>query len=181
MKNPIPPLSNPITDKPASLTWSAYFTNLKAFIDNLASNISIRIHNDLEQLQGGTTTERYHITQTQYTAVGNLPTFNGDSTQFINGLGVLAVPSHANLTSLQGGIAGEHYHITLSDYDKINRFPVLSGNAKTYLAGNGLWSIPNHNDLAGLNVGNYQHLTPAQAASISNINSLIFGYVSLGL
>jgi hypothetical protein len=181
MKNPVPPLSNPITDQPVGLTWSAYFTNLKLFIDNLASNIAIRIHNDLEQLQGGTTTERYHLDQTQYTAVGHLPTFNGDSTQYVNGLGVLAVPSHANLGSLQGGAAGEYYHVNLINYNKINQYPVLGGNAKTYLAGNGLWSTPKHNDLAGLNIGNYQHLTPAQVSSISNIDSLIFGYMSLGL
>jgi hypothetical protein len=181
MKNPIPPLSNPITDKPASLTWSAYFTNLKLFIDNIAANIAIRIHNDLEQLQGGTTTERYHLTATQHTAIGNIPTFNGNNTQFLNGAGDFATPVHNDTQAIQGGVVGERYHLSLASYNKLAAIPNFNSNSKQFLNGKGVFSTPNHNDLSGLNVGNYQHVTAAQSDTIDNINSLIYGYMSLGL
>jgi len=183
VKVPLPPLSNPITDKPVSLTWAAYFSGLKNYIDTLDTAVRVRLHNALDELQGGSTTERYHLTQAEHDNTTQLPTFNGDATQFLNGEAVFATPDHSLLLSLQGGADGEHYHLTASQY--ANLAPLgYDGNASHFLNGQGTFSAPNHNDtlnIQGGTVGDYQHLTTAQKNSIVNINSIIFGYMSLGL
>ena len=183
VKVPLPPLSNPITSEPVSLTWSAYFSNLKNYIDTLDTAVRVRLHNALDQIQGGSTTERYHLTQAQHDNTAQLPIFNGDETQFLSGAATFLTPDHGSLLSLQGGADGEHYHLTASQYD--NLAPLgYDGNADHFLNGLGAFGAPNHNatlNIQGGTVGDYQHLTTAQKNSIANINSLIFGYMSLGL
>lgn len=183
VKVPLPPLSNPITDKPVSLTWAAYFSGLKNYIDTLDTAVRVRLHNALDQLQGGSTTERYHLTQAEHDNTAQLPNFNGDETQFLSGAATFATPDHGSLLSLQGGADGEHYHLTATQY--ANLAPLgYDGNADHFLNGLGAFSAPSHNATLGIQggaYGDYQHLTTVQKNSIANINSLIFGYMSLGL
>lgn len=184
-KTPIPPLNSPITSQPVSLTWSAYFSALKSFIDSLAAATqSPPKHNDLSELQGGQVDEYYHLTESQHDIVAQLPAFNADSNQFINGQGELSTPLHNQLDGLQGGTDNEYYHLTASQYLNLERLPVANGNEQQYLNGNNQFTTPNHNQLDGLQggtVNDRQHLTTAQKNKVTNMESLIFGYMSLGL
>jgi len=183
VKVPLPPLSNPITDKPVSLIWGAYFSGLKNYIDTLDTAVRVRLHNALDELQGGSTTERYHLTQAEHDNTTQLPTFNGDETQFLSGAALFLTPDHESLLSLQGGADGEHYHLNATQY--ANLVPLgYDGNVDHFLNGLGAFGAPSHNatlNIQGGTTGDYQHLTTAQKNSIANINSLIFGYMSLGL
>jgi len=184
-KSPIPPLNNPITDKLPSLTWAAYFTNLKAFIDLLYSlSNSPSPHNDLLDIQGGTTTERYHLTEAQHNNAASIPLFDGDATKFIAGDGTLAIPDHEKLGGLLGGTDGQHYHLTQNQWNNVKLIPTRSGDANTYLNGVGQYATPQHNSMVGLQggaYGDYQHVTTPQLNKIANMESLVFGYITLGL
>jgi hypothetical protein len=183
--NPIPPLSNPITDKITSVIWNAYFTNLKAFIDKLAAaTLNPPKHNDLSEIQGGTDTERYHLTEVQHNTVVQIQPFDGDNTKFVDGTGTLSVPDHNSLGGLQGGTNGERYHLTFTQFNTLDNIPILDGIYTHYYNGNGSFVQPTHNDLAGLQggaAGDYQHVTTEQLADVAGLRSLIYGYASLGL
>jgi hypothetical protein len=182
-KVPLPPLSNPITDKPVSLIWGAYFSGLKNYIDTLDTAIRVRLHNALDQLQGGSTTERYHLTQAEHDNTAKIPIFNGDETQFISGAATFLTPEHEFLLNIQGGADGEHYHLNATQY--ANLTPIgYDNDVNHFLNGQKAFSAPSHNatiNIQGGAVGDYQHLTTTQKNSIANMNSLIFGYMSLGL
>jgi hypothetical protein len=182
-KVPLPPLSNPITDKPVSLIWGAYFSGLKNYIDTLDTAIRVRLHNALDQLQGGSTTERYHLTQAEHDNTVQIPIFNGDETQFISGAATFLTPEHEFLLNIQGGADGEHYHLNATQY--ANLTPIgYDNDVNHFLNGQKAFSAPSHNatiNIQGGAVGDYQHLTTTQKNSIANMNSLIFGYMSLGL
>lgn len=184
-KNPIPPLSNPITAQPVSLVWSAYFSNLKAYVDKLAASVqSPPKHNDLSEIQGGTDTERYHLTEIQRNTVAQIEPFDDNTDNFLNGSGNLSAPKHNNLASLQGGTDNEYYHLTQAEHSALANIATPSNNPKTFLNGQNVFVVPNHNDLDGIQggaTGDIQHLTTAQANKIANIESLIFGYITLNL
>ena len=184
-KSPVVPLSNPITDKKVSLTWSAYFTNLKAFIDLIYSQSNTpRQHNDLLDIQGGTTDERYHLTEIQHNNAASIPLFDGDATKFIAGDGTLAIPDHEKLSGLLGGTDGQHYHLTQNQWNAVKILPTGSGDNNTYLNGVGQYATPQHNSMTGLQggaYGDYQHVTTAQLNKIASMESLVFGYITLGL
>lgn len=183
-KTPIPPLSNPITDRMVSLTWSAYFTNLKGFIDKLAAaTLSPPKHNDLTDIQGGITTERYHLTEQQANIAMQLPAFDSDDLHFLNGNATFSTPNHENIDGLQGGITGQHYHLNALQFSQMQNL-TGDGVATHFYNGLGSYSTPNHNDLDGLQGGidgDRQHITSAQLASIASFQSTIFGYLTLGL
>lgn len=183
--NPIPPLNNPITAQPVSLAWHAYFSALKSYLDKLTASVqSPPKHNDLSELQGGQADQYYHLTEPQHDIVVQLPAFNTDSNQFINGQGELSAPIHNNLSELQGGTDNEYYHLTADQYLNLERLPIANGNEQQYLNGNNQFTTPNHNQLDGLQggtVNDRQHLTTAQKNKVASMESLIFGYMSLGL
>ena len=184
--NPVPPLSNQITDSTVTLTWSAYFSNLKTYLDELATATVTKLHNALDSIQGGSITERYHLTQAEWQNAVQLPTFNGDNSQFVNGSGGLSFPFHNETVGLQGGDGtnNEYYHLSADEYASITTFPVFNGDYTVYLSGNGLYSKPLHNnapDLQGGATADYQHLTTAQVDKLTNIESKIAGYVALGI
>lgn len=183
-KNPIPPLSNPITNEPVSLIWSAFFSNLKNYIDTLGGAVIAITHNALDGLQGGNSTERYHFTRSEHATLEQVPAFNGDTNQFLNGNALFSQPDHAQLDNLQGGVDGQRYHLLLSEVNKINSIPVGNGNPYQFFNGLSQWSTPTHNLTTGLQggaAGDYQHLTTHQVGKVKNMESLIFGYITLGL
>ena len=185
MINPIPPLTQPITDKQVTLSWSAYFTNLRAYLDAINGAVKSVTHNLLDGLQGGLDGERYHLTEQEHTNAANLPQFNGDSSQYINGDGGLTSITHNDTGELQGGGGvGDYYHLSTIDYNKIKMYSPTNGNLTQFLSGFGEFSTPIHNNLSGLQggtIGDMQHLTSAQVAMVKNYETLIFGYLSLGL
>lgn len=107
--NALPP--PPIQDKPGSFTWLEWYRQLRAYVSTSGSvpwyiinfagsnitDIALRDHANLQNLQGGTAGEHYHLTAAEHTA-----------------LGTPAV--HNSLTGLQGGIATEYYHLKNSEY-----------------------------------------------------------------
>lgn len=94
----------------AGLTWS----NLD-FTGSNITDIQTRNHNDLTNIQGGSSTERYHLTSTQASAIAS---FNSTQwTDLTDGGGTtLHTHTHNSSTSLQGGTSGEYYHLTSAQH-----------------------------------------------------------------
>ena len=104
--NALPP--PPIQDKPGSFTWLEWYRQLRAYVSTSGSvpwyvinfagsnitDIALRDHANLQNLQGGTAGEYYHLTSAQITALG----------------------VHNSLTGLQGGTTNEYYHVTNTEY-----------------------------------------------------------------
>ena len=110
-------------------------TELITSIQNMLAN---QKHNALKDIQGGSATERYHLTKTQVDKLNDAPAGNDHNT---------------SLTGHQGGNATERYHLTKAQVDKVNG-AAAAGDV-----------IKNHNSLEGLDGGGggkYIHLTQAQ-------------------
>ena len=104
--NSLPP--PPIQDKPGSFTWLEWYRQLRAYVSTSGSvpwyvinfagsnitDIANRDHDSLQNLQGGTAGEHYHLTAAQIAALG----------------------IHNSLTGLQGGTTNEYYHVTNTEY-----------------------------------------------------------------
>lgn len=104
--NSLPP--PPIQDKPGSFTWLEWYRQLRAYVSTSGSvpwyiidfagsnitDIALRDHDSLQNLQGGTAGEHYHLTAAQIAALG----------------------IHNSLTGLQGGTTNEYYHVTNTEY-----------------------------------------------------------------
>ena len=104
--NSLPP--PPIQDKPGSFTWLEWYRQLRDYISTSGSvpwyvidfagsnitDIALRDHDSLQNLQGGTAGEHYHLTAAQIAALG----------------------IHNSLTGLQGGTTNEYYHVTNTEY-----------------------------------------------------------------
>ena len=100
----------PIQDKPGSFTWLEWYRQLRAYVSTSGSvpwyiinfagsnitDIALRDHANLQNLQGGTAGEHYHLTAAQIAAIG--------------------VGLHNSLTGLQGGTTNEYYHVTNTEY-----------------------------------------------------------------
>lgn len=100
----------PIGDPFGSYRWVEWFRKLTgifsaagtvpwANVDKAGSNITdiaTRAHNNLQSVQGGTTSEYYHLTAAQHSA--------------------LTAGPHNALAGLQGGTSGEYYHLTSAQH-----------------------------------------------------------------
>jgi len=101
----------PINDAPGSFTWLEWYRQLRSYISTSGSvpwyvidfagsnitDIAQRDHNQLQNLQGGTAGEKYHLTAAQHAALGS-----GD---------------HNDLSNIQGGTATQRYHLTQTEYE----------------------------------------------------------------
>lgn len=93
-----------------SSTWS-----LLDFTGSNLTDIATRNHNDLQNIQGGAATERYHLTAAEHTALGVLPAHN-DLTGMQGGIG----PSfQSNAFQLNAFQPAEEYHLTGAEYASI--------------------------------------------------------------
>ena len=63
-----PPPNVDNTDKGILNTW---FNTVHDAISRINSNITTYLHNDLTGIQGGSISDRYHLTSTQYTTIGS--------------------------------------------------------------------------------------------------------------
>jgi hypothetical protein len=134
---PPPPTSNDPSD-PSFRDW---FYKLQQYLANVGNilfstlnftgsnitSIETRHHNDLQEIQGGTTDERYHLTLDQYTPftgatdgqllIGNGDGFNlstltaGDNISITNGAGSITIASTGGGgdQNIDGGTASSIY------------------------------------------------------------------------
>lgn len=120
MANGLPP---PPTKAPdGSYAWLDWYKKLQAYVSQSGSvpwsvidfsgsniaDIQQRDHNTLTSIQGGNSTERYHLTAAQWAA--------------------LTAGPHNNLSGLQGGTAAQYYHLTQNEYTALQagRLPMIS-------------------------------------------------------
>jgi len=103
----------PINDQPGSFTWLEWYRQLRNYISTNGSvpwyvinfagsnitDIATRDHDQLQNLDGGTAGEHYHLTAAQYAA--------------------LTAGPHNTLSGLQGGTSGEYYHLTNTEYNAL--------------------------------------------------------------
>lgn len=61
----IPP--QPIGSLPGDSFWNDWIEKIRTMVNNLS--IGLISHNDLQNIQGGTVSERYHLTNAQQTAI----------------------------------------------------------------------------------------------------------------
>ena len=101
----------PINDAPGSFTWLEWYRQLRSYISTSGSvpwyvidfagsnitDIAVRLHNQLQGLQGGTTGEMYHLTAAQHASLGD-----GD---------------HNDLGNIQGGTTTQRYHLDETQYN----------------------------------------------------------------
>lgn len=128
----------PINDAPGSFVWLEWYRQLRNYISQSGSvpwsvidftnsdisSIQVRNHNNLQNMQGGTSGQYYHLTAAQAASLGAGP--------------------HNSLTSIQGGVADERYHLTdvQHSYISTKTFPDLkigdvSGGNYTNIASDG--------------------------------------------
>ena len=100
----------PINDKPGSFTWLEWYRQLRDYISTSGSvpwniidfsgssieDIADTDHNKIDNLQGGTAGEKYHLTAAQHAA--------------------LSSGAHNDLTGLQGGTTAQYYHLTSAQH-----------------------------------------------------------------
>lgn len=107
MANGLPP--PPINDQPGSFTWLEWYRQLRNYISTNGSvpwyvinfagsnitDIATRDHDQLQNLDGGTAGEHYHLTAAQHAA--------------------LTAGPHNTLSGLQGGTNDQYYHLTANE------------------------------------------------------------------
>jgi hypothetical protein len=103
----------PINDQPGSFTWLEWYRQLRDYIGtsgtlpwqnlNFAgsslADLETKNHDMLDNVQGGTTGEQYHLTAAQHAAITAGP--------------------HNDLSGIQGGTATERYHLSQSEYNAV--------------------------------------------------------------
>ena len=99
----------PINDQPGSFTWLEWYRQLRNYISTNGSvpwyvinfagsnitDIATRDHDQLQNIDGGTAGEHYHLTAAQHAA--------------------LTAGPHNTLSGLHGGTSGEYYHLTANE------------------------------------------------------------------
>lgn len=98
---------------PGHSFWNDWYERLRNIVNSTLVN-----HNDLQSIQGGSPTERYHLTATQQTDL----TDSGDSALHFHSSD-RARANHTGtqdhnttLSGLQGGSASEQFHLTSAEY-----------------------------------------------------------------
>lgn len=100
----------PIQDKPGSFTWLEWYRQLRDYVSTSGSvpwyiinfagsnitDIALRDHDQLQNVQGGTAGEHNHLTDAELTQIQN--------------------NQHNSTSGLQGGTTNEYYHLTNTAY-----------------------------------------------------------------
>ena len=116
----------PVNEKPGSFIWLEWYRQLRNYVATSGSvpwyiinfagskitDISERLHNTLQGLQGGSSGEMYHLTASQYSTISS---------------GV-----HNALLNLQGGTSTERYHVTSAQANTIANLGPLATKAAGY-------------------------------------------------
>lgn len=137
MATSLPP--PPIQDKPGSFTWLEWYRQLRAYISTSGSvpwyvinfagsnitDIALRDHDQLQNVQGGTSGEHNHLTDAELTQIQD--------------------NFHNSTVGIQGGTTNEYYHLTSAEQTALlnstqgtwtptftNLTVVLGGGSVTY-------------------------------------------------
>jgi|JI10StandDraft_1071094.scaffolds.fasta_scaffold28310_4 hypothetical protein len=100
----------PIQDKPGSFTWLEWYRQLREYVSTSGSvpwyiinfagsnitDIALRDHDQLQNVQGGTAGEHNHLTDAEYTQIQD--------------------NFHDSTVGIQGGTSGEYYHLTNTEH-----------------------------------------------------------------
>jgi hypothetical protein len=100
----------PIQDKPGSFTWLEWYRQLREYVSTSGSvpwyiinfagsnitDIALRDHDQLQNVQGGTAGEHNHLTDAEYTQIQD--------------------NFHNSTVGIQGGTSGEYYHLTNTEH-----------------------------------------------------------------
>lgn len=127
----------PINDQPGSFTWLEWYRQLRNYISTNGSvpwyvinfagsnitDIATRDHDQLQNLDGGTAGEHYHLTAAEYAA--------------------LTAGDHNDLTGLQGGTTDEYYHLTSAQWSAL-------GTSGTVSSGTYNPTVTNSNNVASV-------------------------------
>lgn len=196
-----------------NLIWAGWFRDVRYYITNISwltldftgsnlTDIATRNHNDLQNIQGGSVGDYYHLTSAQQSGLTS-----GAAT-------ALHTHTHNSLTSIQGGASNDYYHLTntqqtdltdggdsslhyhSADRDRSNHTgtqtaSTISNFSSAAIAlmtwsnitftGSNLTSIltRNHNDLQNIQGGtssDYYHLTSAQQSGLTGAGNTTLHY-----
>lgn len=100
----------PIQDKPGTFTWLEWYRQLREYVSTSGSvpwyvinfagsnitDIALRDHDQLQNVQGGTAGEHNHLTDAEYTQIQD--------------------NFHDSTVGIQGGTSGEYYHLTNTEH-----------------------------------------------------------------
>lgn len=91
----------------------------KKIFPTASSGGGVSDHQELENLQGGNETERYHLTQAQQAGLVS----GSDASIYHNHASLYSSLSHTHThnstTSKQGGTTNEYYHLSLTEHDTL--------------------------------------------------------------
>lgn len=117
----------------------------KSYVDNLVST-----HNALLGLQGGSETERFHLSSTELSGLTSMLAVwasNGGA------FGTSGSMAHDALSSVQGGTTGEQYHLTNDAYNNLTNFVPYLPYVVLYNQANTFGASQNFGSYKLLNVG----------------------------
>lgn len=142
--------------------WADWYQKLRYIINSSAVD-----HQGLENLQGGNTTERYHLTNAEHTALVALANTDIDSGSYTPTYGVA---TGGNMTSVTPGVAiwqrvGDIVHVAGTVTIQASSSPA---NMKFYLTYPNSWVTPNTSDQTS---GTFAGQTSTQAGSVSMLAS----------
>jgi len=100
----------PIQDKPGTFTWLEWYRQLREYVSTSGSvpwyiinfagsnitDIALRDHDQLQNVQGGTAGEHNHLTDAEYTQIQD--------------------NFHNSTVGIQGGTSDEYYHLTNTEH-----------------------------------------------------------------
>lgn len=103
----------PIQDKPGTFTWLEWYRQLREYVSTSGSvpwyiinfagsnitDIALRDHDQLQNVQGGTAGEHNHLTDAEYTQIQD--------------------NFHDSTVGIQGGTSGEYYHLTNTEHTSL--------------------------------------------------------------
>jgi len=159
-------------------SYKASDADLLDGLDSSAFALAVHthVHNDQVDLQGGISTERYHLTLASYNnlqgliagtiSVPNADKLDGyDSTDFAT---ATHTHTHNSLSNLQGGNTTERYHVYSNWYNAMQNATTPS-STNPFMTINDLSAIQ-HNAIGGLQGGTtnqYYHFTQAQHTGLT--------------
>ena len=93
--------------------------NKKIFPKVSSGGGGVSDHQELDNLQGGGETERYHLTETQYNDLTDGGNASGQHLHDDRYSQTTHTHTHNSTTSIQGGSATERYHLTETEHDTL--------------------------------------------------------------
>lgn len=136
MGTKLPP--TPMGVPPGHSFWNDWYERLRDIV-----NATLVNHNDLQNIQGGSPTERYHLTfsqQTDLTDAGDSALhFHSADRARANHTGTQ--DHNTTLSGFQGGAASERYHLTQTQHTRATSFLSAAADPTTTDIAAGEWAM----------------------------------------